>query len=115
MKNMTNNLLIFIFGFILSTQASAMESDFGAYFRAGVGLNSAGGPETCVNNPGASTLSEFRLGNECDLYGEMTFNFQDSAKKSPWKMVATFSYGSKNRSDFEQRTYEDEDPTPDTP
>ena len=42
------------------------------YFRAGFGVNADGGRQVCFQTPGA--FSKYRLGNECDLYGEFMFS-----------------------------------------
>jgi len=42
------------------------------YFRAGYGVSQEGGRQVCFQAPGA--ISKWRLGNECDLYGEFLFS-----------------------------------------
>lgn len=42
------------------------------YFRAGFGVSADGGRQICFQAPGA--YSKYRLGNECDLYGEFLFS-----------------------------------------
>jgi len=42
------------------------------YFRAGYGTSVEGGRQTCFQDPGA--IYKWRLGNECDLYGEFLFS-----------------------------------------
>jgi maltoporin len=42
------------------------------YFRAGYGVSSEGGRQICFQAPGAS--AKWRLGNECDTYGEFLFS-----------------------------------------
>jgi maltoporin len=44
---------------------------FHGYFRAGYGVSSEGGRQVCFQAPQAQ--SKYRLGNECDLYGEFLF------------------------------------------
>jgi len=55
------------------------------YFRAGYGVSAEGGRQVCFQAPGA--ISKWRLGNECDLYGE--FLFSTPAYVSNTGMVAT--------------------------
>lgn len=55
------------------------------YFRSGYGVSSEGGRQTCFQVNGA--LSKWRLGNECDTYGE--FLFSTPAYVSDSGMVAT--------------------------
>jgi maltoporin len=65
-------LLTFI---VISTHVLALSGEsftFHGYLRTGIGTNSKGGDHVCFNNPG-SNGNEFRLGNECSTYGEMTF------------------------------------------
>lgn len=45
--------------------------DFHGYLRAGYGRNNEGGPQVGFQAPGA--LSKYRLGNEAENYGELTF------------------------------------------
>jgi maltoporin len=45
--------------------------DFHGYFRAGYGRDDKGGPQVGFQAPGA--LSKYRLGNEAENYGELTF------------------------------------------
>jgi maltoporin len=44
------------------------------YFRSGIGGNGNGGQQQCFSDPGA--LFKFRLGNECETYGELEFREQ---------------------------------------
>ena len=53
-----------------SAQA-ALPIDFGGYIRSGFGTSSEGGKEACFGLAGAS--SKYRLGNECETYGELKF------------------------------------------
>jgi maltoporin len=55
---------------LASTGASAFE--FHGYTRDGVGSNSKDGTQVCFQLPGAG--SKYRLGNECDNYGEIQFD-----------------------------------------
>lgn len=53
-----------------SPNASALELH--GYLRAGAGSSSEGGKQTCFQLPGAYT--KYRLGNECETYGELQFD-----------------------------------------
>lgn len=53
----------------LSAGAGAAAVDFHGYFRSGIGSNSEGGKQACVGLNGA--YSKYRLGNECETYGEL--------------------------------------------
>ncbi len=84
--------------------ADALE--FHGYFRAGIGLNSAGGGQVCFGLAGADT--KYRLGNECDYVIEPTFTARiaSPADKSSWgitfmpKVYRTFAGGSANANTF---------------
>jgi maltoporin len=56
-----------------ATTAGAADIQFHGYARAGVGLNTKGGGQTCFQLSGADT--KFRLGNECDYVVEPNFRF----------------------------------------
>jgi len=45
--------------------------DINGYLRAGYGRNNEGGPQVAFQAPGA--FSKYRLGNEAETYGELTF------------------------------------------
>jgi len=53
--------------FVLSQIASA--ADFSGYFRTGMGVTDNGKTQECFQLTGA--LSKYRLGNECEQYGEL--------------------------------------------
>ena len=46
---------------------------FHGYFRAGAGVNTEGGNQVCFQSPGAP--AKYRLGNECEAYSELLFNY----------------------------------------
>lgn len=51
------------------SSAQAATVDFGGYFRSGAGVSSGGGNQVCFQLPGAP--AKYRLGNECETYGEI--------------------------------------------
>ncbi|HJV53379.1 MULTISPECIES: carbohydrate porin [Oxalobacteraceae] len=57
--------------FFASAAHAGLPIDFGGYFRSGFGTSSQGGKEACFGLAGAG--SKFRLGNECETYGELAF------------------------------------------
>ncbi|MCB0365230.1 MAG: carbohydrate porin [Bdellovibrionaceae bacterium] len=62
-------------GLCVSFAAGAVHSEnfeYNGYFRASTGTNSKGGDQECFTNSG-TTGNEFRLGNECSIYGEAAF------------------------------------------
>jgi maltoporin len=56
-------------GLMAAQSASAFE--YYGYFRSGLGNNADGGDQVCFRLPGAG--SKYRLGNECETYGEAGF------------------------------------------
>lgn len=54
------------------TAGSASAFEFHGYFRSGLGVNTKGGGMVCFQNPGS--FYKFRLGNECETYGELQFD-----------------------------------------
>lgn len=60
---------LLLLSLLLPLPAHALTPDFHGYFRAAVGNNGKGGKQTCYGNPGTMG-NEFRLGNECGIYGE---------------------------------------------
>lgn len=57
-----------------SAAHAALPIDFGGYFRSGLGTSSEGGKEACFGLSGAG--SKYRLGNECETYGELALGGQ---------------------------------------
>ena len=55
---------------LFATHADAV--DLHGYIRAGAGTSSAGGTQVCFQLPGA--YAKYRLGNECEQYGELQFD-----------------------------------------
>jgi maltoporin len=56
--------------------------DFAGYLRAGTGFSLYGGKQNCFNNYGTAG-NEFRLGNECSIYGEATTRVHFAQAKNP--------------------------------
>jgi maltoporin len=69
------------------TASPASALDFHGYLRSGIGGNSNGGGQVCFSLPG--TPYKYRLGNECETYGEL--EFQQSLYKD--KSGVEFTYG----------------------
>lgn len=57
-----------------ATADAAVPIDFNGYFRAGTGGASKGGQQACFKLAGAA--SKYRLGNECETYGELALGAQ---------------------------------------
>ena len=58
--------------------------EFHGYMRAGVGTSDKGGSQTCFQLAGA--YSKYRLGNECENYGELQFDL------NAWKSNTSDAY-----------------------
>ena len=92
---------------VFSFKAQAAPLSFRGYLRSSAGSNLKGGQQECFNNPG-SFGNEFRVGNECGMYGEATF-VSDLTDQEKWpgvssKAYLTFSYAYDNRTDYELTT-----------
>lgn len=64
---------------LLLTSGAAQALDWSGYFRAGPGLTSNNANRACYGLNGGSSGMKYRLGNECDLYGEFMLS-QDYKK-----------------------------------
>ena len=71
-------LAIAVSAAILSSSAAfAVDLETHGYFRAGLGANSDGGSQVCYGNGGPSGHVVGRIGDECDMYSELSFNFMN--------------------------------------
>jgi maltoporin len=91
---------------VLALTASAATAgvsaiDFGGYFRSGLGTSSKGGKESCFGLSGAG--SKFRLGNECETYGELALGGEAFKGQGGFSMRVNtrFAYVLNQNSDFE--------------
>lgn len=78
MKSQTQVKVLITAGAIVSAQA-AFALEFNGYFRGLTGSNSEKGSAACFKLDGAA--SKYRLGNECEVYGE--FMFHQEVAKAP--------------------------------
>ncbi|MBQ1782668.1 MAG: carbohydrate porin [Gammaproteobacteria bacterium] len=77
---------------LVAMSASAVE--FHGYMRAGIGQNADGGGQVCYGNGGAYAHAVGRLGDECDMYAELTLGqevFNRDGKT--FGVVSTIAYG----------------------
>ncbi len=87
----------------LSTVASADPIEFHGYMRAGVGTSDQGGSQACFQLPGA--YSKYRLGNECENYGEFAFDvegWKSNTSDAYAKLHTRFAYSVSQSQDWEQ-------------
>ncbi|MBL8353033.1 MAG: carbohydrate porin [Burkholderiaceae bacterium] len=88
---------------LFSSGASALELH--GYLRAGAGATTSDGKgnQACFGLPGA--YSKYRLGNECETYGELQFdqNVYDGKDGVKFDFTAMFAYvaGNQGQQDFE--------------
>lgn len=83
--------------------ASAVEVDFGGYFRSGAGSSNEGGDLVCYRLPGS--VLWFRLGNECDTYADLVFRSKlGTVDGTTFKSTFRFSYGTQGIANWEQTT-----------
>jgi maltoporin len=68
-------------------RASDAEGEFHGYFRTGAGHNSARGEQACF---GLEGVAKYRLGNECDSYGEFLYTKEVAKSASGASFVANF-------------------------
>lgn len=76
---------------VLASLPAAAQFEYHGYYRAGVGVNSAGGDQVCFSMPGAAT--DMRLGNECDYSYEFTFQKKFNTDQEGPKWDATVMLG----------------------
>ena len=77
MKRWTPRLLVL--GGLLMAATSSQALDWSGYWRAGPGLTSNSANRACYGLNGGSAGMKYRLGNECDIYGEFMLS-QDYKK-----------------------------------
>jgi maltoporin len=86
---------------LFSTQAFAV--DFHGYVRSGIGWSSKDGGQSCFKLPGAQGNGNFRLGNECETYGEAQFDqtLYDGKDGVKFDYTIMFAYVANQNTDFE--------------
>lgn len=76
----------------LTAAASAVE--FHGYARAGIGQNVDGGQQVCYGTGGVAAHYVGRLGDECDMYAELSFSDEVFAQDGKsFKIFSTIAYG----------------------
>ena len=74
-------------GLLLASASASQALDYNGYFRAGPGLTSGSASRACYALNGGSSGIKYRLGNECDFYGE--FQLSQPFKKDGIEYRAT--------------------------
>ncbi len=97
-----NALLVIVAAVVALGATSASAFEFHGYFRSGLGVNTRGGRQQCFQDPGA--FYKFRLGNECETYGELQFDEMVFKDKSgiEFKYVAMLGMATAEAADFEK-------------
>ncbi len=85
-----------------AASAGVSAIDFGGYFRSGLGTSTTGGKEACFGLAGAG--SKFRLGNECETYGELAMGGEAYKGQNGFTMRVNtrFAYVLNQNQDWEQ-------------
>ena len=88
---------------LLAVAGSAQALEFHGYVRSGIGWGSKDGGQTCFSLPGARGNGNFRLGNECETYGEAQFdhNLFDGKDGVKFDYHIMFAYVAGQQADFE--------------
>lgn len=77
---------------LAAMSASAVE--FHGYMRAGIGQNADGGGQVCYGNGGGAAHYVGRLGDECDMYAELTLGQEVYNRDGKtFGVVSTIAYG----------------------
>lgn len=83
------------------TAAQADDVEFHGYVRTGVGTTSAGGNQQCFE-PGWPVRQKFRLGNECDSYGEAFVGLGFGDQNGAWsKYHLGLAYQPKDKQSYD--------------
>jgi len=88
---------------LLAWAGTASALDFHGYFRSGIGASSKDGGMECFRLQGAGGNGNFRLGNECETYGEAQFdqNVYDGKDGVKFDYHVMFGYATTQEGDFE--------------
>ncbi|HUL66654.1 MAG TPA: carbohydrate porin, partial [Burkholderiaceae bacterium] len=88
---------------LLAWAGAASALDFHGYFRSGAGASSKDGGMECFKLQGAGGNGNFRLGNECETYGEAQFdqNVYDGKDGVKFDYHVMFGYAAPQDQDFE--------------
>jgi maltoporin len=96
--------IILVLALLMAGSAQALTPDFTVYLRAGTAGNGKGGGQECIQNKGTGG-NEFRLGNECGIYGEFALNAgilkPDNEEQPFWRLRSNFAFVYANRTDWE--------------
>ena len=85
----------------LAAASASADFEFHGYMRSGAGVTTKGGGQQCFQLPGA--FSKYRLGNECQTYGELEFDTDVLKAKdgATFKYHGMLGYQTNGGADFE--------------
>ncbi|HTT11217.1 MAG TPA: carbohydrate porin [Burkholderiaceae bacterium] len=89
---------------LLAWAGAASAVDFHGYFRSGAGASSKEGGLTCFRLAGAQGNGNYRLGNECDTYGEAQFDqnlYEGKGDGVKFDYHVMFGYDAPQNADYE--------------
>jgi maltoporin len=88
---------------LLAAASAAQALEFHGYVRSGIGWSSKDGGQECFRLPGAAGNGNFRLGNECETYGEAQFDqtLLDAKDGVKFDYHIMFAYVAGQQQDFE--------------
>ena len=89
---------------LLAWAGTASALDFHGYFRSGAGASSKDGGLECFKLAGVQGNGNFRLGNECDTYGEAQFDqnvYEGKGDGVKFDYHVMFGYATPQNADFE--------------
>jgi maltoporin len=88
---------------LLAWAGAASALEFHGYFRSGIGASSKDGGQECFKLAGVEGNGNFRLGNECETYGEAELdqNVYDGKDGVKFDYHVMFGYATTQEGDFE--------------
>jgi maltoporin len=103
MHNRRLKLLPLTAAVLLTWAGTASALDFHGYFRSGIGMSSKDGGLECFKLGGVQGNGNFRLGNECETYGEAQLdqNVYDGKDGVKFDAHFMFAYVTNEEGDFE--------------
>src|ERR1700752_3945901 len=103
MHNKRMKMLPLTAAVLLTWAGTASALDFHGYFRSGLGASSKDGGMECFRLAGVRGNGNFRLGKECETYGEAQFdqNVFDGKDGVKFDYHVMFGYATTQQADFE--------------
>jgi maltoporin len=105
MTSLKHCVVVLLLSLFAGSAARAADAEMHGYLRAGAFTNGKGGKEECIYNRG-SPANEFRLGNECQIYGEAAFLariLKEDKEKPYFNTQLRLAYTPQGNSSFENQ------------